>query len=348
MAVTIKNPITVVKGGGGVSIPTTWAELKAMTATDLKKIYPLGSFIDLPCQYAYTSSDTYDFQWEVVSYKPCKIENDNTDYPCVTLLLRTTIPDGYLTDAREQMLADSSTEPNALSGTYYYGIATSSGNPASTDITALNLSVGDAIPYGTYPRIYKTSINTNDMNNIQHLWRYGYNNYPLSNIRQWLNADAASGWFTPSHIGDSAPNFQSHQGFLYKLPSDFTSVLSATAVVSVLNSTTDGGATVTTYDKMFIPSLLEMNFDTQIVEGTVFEGIKYGAQRGKPHPQETMPTASGTMFSANGMRLRTVISSSVDQLYQIDPSGALSSSGLSAYSSSPRVCPACRIILAGA
>ena len=108
--------------------------------------------------------------------------------------------------------------------------------------------------------------------------RYGSNNWNESNIRQWLNADAASGWFvqkTPFDRLDSV--YANLEGFMNGLDPEFLSVVGAVDVTtrknSVYESDSDYGATVyTTRDKFFLISNDEAGYGVEgIAQGSVLD-----------------------------------------------------------------------------
>lgn len=341
--VQIVNPLTIVKQGGAPTPhPTTWAEFKAMSIAQAQAIYPEGSIIDIACSVKDPSNLNFSHNWEwiVESYGTCRIENDNTDYPCVALLARKCAAGSYSFDQPERELADSATETTAVDGVYYYGTTAASGSPTAINTTALNLSVGDAIPYGDYARIIKSSINTTN-SNIINLWSQGYNNYPLSTLRQWMNAnDVGNAWFTPSHVGDTAPSYKNQAGLFYCLPDDFKAVLSRTAVETALNTVTDGGVTETVYDYLFLPSQYETRNVSSPVEGSPFTGITTCMDRCKASVDEAaMPHNSGTV----DWWLRSVNRSNASYAYYMRDRGYTLSDA-----SAHRVAPACKIILTGA
>lgn len=323
----------VVEGGGG-GLPATWADFKAMTATQLKNIYPEGTEVDIEC----VIDSLTNWRWKVADYGTCKIENDDTDYPCVTLV-GTGLLDAKVFDTREREFASQEDEPVAVAGTYYYGVTTSSGTPSASNTTALNLSAGDTIPYGDYGRIYKSSINT-DASEVNKLYLYGYNNYPLSNIRQWLNKTGEN-WFVPSHVGDSRPSYYSQLGFLSLVPSDFLAIVSATRVDCVLNAYSDNGATVTVFDKFFIPSRYEMQYTTGEIEGERWGGILLPSSRDMSYYTSEMPSDSG----GNAWPTRSADPESISNVYRGDNATSTPTSGAHTLQG---VCVACRVILAGA
>ena len=333
----LASEIASIPSGGGTTIPSTWAEFKAMTATQLKAIWPVGHIVDIPC----TILTFENFTWKVAEYGTCKLENDNTSYPCVTLISQYGIG-GLRVDARERQFASQNIEPTAVAGTFYYGVTSASGTPTASNTTKLTLSPGDPIPYSDYGRIYKNSVET-DGAGVNNLYSGGYNNYPLSNIRQYLNATTSSNWYQSSHPGDSAPNYSNQPGFQTQVSSDFLAVVSPTATKCVLNNATDGGTTVTIYDKFFLPSASELQFSTMPDEGDGFPIIKQPSDRvfARKIDQATMPSND----SAYDVATRTVYSSTIHNIVNAGSSGTpLSGTSYSSYGAI--LC--CRIILAGA
>lgn len=334
----LASEIASIPSGGGTTIPSTWTELKAMTATQLKAIWPVGSII--PLVSGVRGDD--NFVWKVAEYGTCKLENDNTNYPCMTLISPYGIDSTYRFDTREREFAGRTAEPTAIAGTIYYGVTTISGAPSASNTTKLNLSPGDPIPYDDYGRIYKSSIDT-DGAGVNALYNYGYNNYLLSNIRQYLNA-SGSNWFQPSHVGDSSPTYASWTGFLSSItPNDFLSAVSPTATKCVLNSVTDGGATVTIYDKFFLASASELQFSGYADEGAGFSGVQQPNDRVFMYSRtaHVMPSNDG----ASDSRTRTVVGKTIGSVYGVDSSGALASQ-TAQITTGINIC--CRIILAGA
>lgn len=335
----IKNPLTIVQTGGGVAKPQTWAEFKATGTSELSAIYPAGSVIDnLPCSVKrmnnLVASD--DYYWIVENYGTTRLEGDDTDYPCAELVALRTTPFSLVFDEKEQVLCDSATETTAEDGVYYYGTSVASGNIAANNTTVLGLSTGDAIPYADYARVFKSSIDTTNTN-FANMWLYGYNNYALSNIRQALNADVASGWFTVSHVGDVlSTSYNSMAGFLHCLPDDFKAVLSATKVDTVLNTVTDGGTTVSTYDKIFLPSLYELRLATTPVEGNQFTGITRPEQRCKSAVNNQVTGQTSIWWTRSAYR---------SNANNVSYSSNIGSSDRFGASVAEPVAPACRIIL---
>ena len=246
---------------GGTLRPTTWAEFAAMSAASQQKCYGVGDRVGIACSWKSPSNNTQysDLLWEIAGWGTTKKENDNTEYPCVTLVTRFCTPGSYQFDAPETPTA--ATEETAQDGIYYFGYNGST-------YTALNLSTGDTIPYGDYTAVYKTDI-TGNVNYFNDIRQYGYNVYKYSAIRQWLNSDAGAGaWWHASHVGDIAPSsYTSQAGFMKDLDSSFKAILQRTEVVTAGNNLTDDGSNYSTYDYLFLPSAYEAYTQSTPVEG---------------------------------------------------------------------------------
>ena len=115
------------------------------------------------------------------------------------------------------------------------------------------------------------------MNHLARL-RYGSNNWNESNIRQWLNSDAASGWWTPKTPLDRlSSTYAALEGFLNGMDSDFAAALGEVDVVTRKNSVFEadsdiGTKTYTTRDKIFLLSNDEVGFAVEgIAQGSVVD-----------------------------------------------------------------------------
>ena len=252
---------TEVWSAGGAEDPTTWVGIQQIVRNGhASNYFSVGDEINVSCPWTDPSSGTtYDWVWIVADLGTAYKESDpNTAVPAMTLIAKYIAPNSYRFDAAEKEVA---TEQTAADGVYYYGYNGST-------YTKLPLATGDPIPYGDYTTIYKNSVNMTSGYEVQS----GYNNWEFSNIRQWLNSSAAANaWFTPAHVGDSAPNYTNQAGFLSGFSSDFLSSIASTRSGTASNTVTDGGASYYTYDKMFLPSQYEVKLDTSLTdEGPVF------------------------------------------------------------------------------
>lgn len=269
--------------GGGVK-PTTWAELKTMTVTDCQAVYPVGSTLDLECKWLTSLSTgtqtTYDFLWQVARYGTCLLENDATEYPCVELWAKLATPFTLPFDGGERTQCDSATELVAEANVYYYGTTSASTSISTSNTRALNLATGDAIPYSSYTKVFKSSLDTT-VTNFVNIYSFGYNNYLLSNLRAYLcSTSNTTGWFIPSHVGDQlASEFNNHRGFQSGFSQDFLNVVAPAKVTVLTNPVTDGGREDVMYDKFYLPSYRELRIATTPAEGEPYEFVQMPADR---------------------------------------------------------------------
>lgn len=114
-------------------------------------------------------------------------------------------------------------------------------------------------------------------------FRYGNNNYKLSNINQFLNSNKEKGnWYVPQHEYDAPPiaaniysyaqtEYFNHTGFLYYFTNQEIKNLLSTEI-KTSKTKIDGYGYETTSCKIFLPSGTEMGFGdiNNINEGTIF------------------------------------------------------------------------------
>lgn len=255
---TIVNPTTIISGGGGGSVarPTTWAEFAAMTTAEQKAVYGIGDRVGLPCVHKSRNAEMY---FKIANWGKTRLENDNTEYPCVVLVTETA----WTGDFTTQDVTVVATEETATNGVYYFGYNNSTYTP-------LNLSVGDTIPYGDYNKIYKTEV-TNDATQYANVLSKGWNNWKYSKIRQRLNSNTNNQYDVATHIGGSSFPQIGFADFMYDMPDDVKALLRRTEVVTAGNGITDDGSLYSTYDYMFIPSSYELGFVNTPIEGERME-----------------------------------------------------------------------------
>jgi hypothetical protein len=87
---------------------------------------------------------------------------------------------------------------------------------------------------------------------------YGNNRYLHSNIRQWLNSEAAAGaWYSAQHAADAPPtgvnSYNTKAGFLNGFSAGFRAALMPTDLI-VAKTAVDGGGSETVTDRMFLAS----------------------------------------------------------------------------------------------
>ena len=252
--------------GGRVELLEKVFKEKGLTPAMIQKIVASGfasDFFDIGDEimttYTATDGTVYDFPWLVVDFRDVYWENDPESHPGMVLQAKYATAEGVPYDAPENTEVDSEIESTAQEGWYYFG---KNGNV----YTALNLNVGDELPFDSYTSIHKCIYNERD------IVANGYSNYELSAVRQWLNSDNSAGeWWTPSHLGDVAPDQASTlNGFMAGLSADFIEVLIPTKIKYLFKNNA-----VVMYDKMFLPSYEEMygvnSNDANGIEGPYFQ-----------------------------------------------------------------------------
>ena len=105
----------------------------------------------------------------------------------------------------------------------------------------------------------------------------GYGSWSQSAIRQWLNSSSPArdandtenypGWWKPQNKFDRIPaQAFTYPGFLAGYEEDFIAAMKPVKVIT--------GSTNITYDKVFLPSLTQMNIESNSVEGEVWDYYK--------------------------------------------------------------------------
>lgn len=89
----------------------------------------------------------------------------------------------------------------------------------------------------------------------------GNNRYIYSNIHQWLNATKVSGWYTPQHSADAAPDYSSQAGFLSGWSENHIAALDR-ATLTVSRSSTDSGGTETFVARVALISTAELGLQS--------------------------------------------------------------------------------------
>lgn len=132
--------------------------------------------------------------------------------------------------------------------------------------------------------------------------RYGYNNYPLSNLNQWLNS-ANNSWYTASHTNDTPPDntntfggtgYVNRPGFLYNfLASERNAILNNT--INIIAN----GAITTFTTKVYLPSFREVGINmngvqTPDVEWSYFENNSHIASATEQCYTHSLSTAKPT------------------------------------------------------
>lgn len=167
------------------------------------------------------------------------------------------------------------------------------GDPYASQLTAVGVQVyksfADTTPAqtcqvsegagGTDLGTMKTSVNGNF--NQYPRATYGSNHWATSGLREWANSSApAGGWDKKSTPWDRPhPLAATKGGLLSLLPADMVAVLGAVSVKTQSHpGDSDGGTTVETFDKVFIPSARQHYFANYLVatsDGYEAEGVPW-------------------------------------------------------------------------
>ena len=169
---------------------------------------------------------------------------------------------------------------------------------------------------------------------------YGNNNCAVSNIRQWLNSDAAGGaWYAAQHSADAPPSnanvwgnyneYDAFPGFLNGFTTDEkNAILSTTITYGKAN--VDGGGTATLTDKVFLLSCTEVGLSGDHVCGTRFSvfnsdsaRLAYGTSDAVANSEYSAGYISTT--SAGYWWLRDAYASNSRRARGVSNTGALSS-----------------------
>lgn len=200
---------------------------------------------------------------------------------------------------------EEATEETAQAGVYYYGLAIGQTAVNPTNLTLLELSEGDEIPYSSYSKIFKNAYRDTS----KYLQQYGHNRYETSAYRQYLNSSAAKdGWWTKQHIGQSKPSSASnYSGYMRGCSSKLLSLIKPVKRRLVPNYICDGGSSsdqgvglYTVCDKFFLPCIGEM-FGTDNNNEVYFNNeynYQYTYWRGLAKDDEMSPSNNRTDINA--------------------------------------------------
>ena len=135
----------------------------------------------------------------------------------------------------------------------------SDGNERVSSITLFSQDVLDILAFDA-----REITNTNTS-----ISQYGNNKYSQSNIRQWLNSSAITGWFSNQNTTDAEPNstniilgkpYSTKGGFLSEFTPEELNIILTTNVKTFRNNIVYNGVATydITHDKIFLPSLYEI------------------------------------------------------------------------------------------
>ena len=155
---------------------------------------------------------------------------------------------------------------------------------SATSAIESNLTLSDGTDGTCLGTIHKYNEQADGVLNVLQRLRYGNGNWEESNIRQWLNSDAASGWWTPKTPFDRlSSTYTSLAGFINGLPAEFAAILGAVDVTTRKNNVFEndndtGNKVYTTRDKIFLLSNDEVGFAVEgIAQGSVVDYYKNAA-----------------------------------------------------------------------
>lgn len=152
---------------------------------------------------------------------------------------------------------------------------------------------------------------------------YGDNNYIRSAMRQWMNTNAASNWWTPSNNFDMRPGGPT-AGFLYGLDPDFIAILGKVKKRTA-KSIADGYSYQDTDERVFLASNTELNFGAT---NSVYEtGVdSSGNVVTTPYPLYVGAVNADRIKYENGVArswwLRSPHPSHANRVYVVYPAGA--------------------------
>lgn len=226
------------------------------------------------------------------------------------------------------------TETTAQAGITYYGLNGSTVSAAN--LTKLSIAVGSALPYSSYTKIFKHSVNDPTKNIIVN----GYNDYGDSGHRQYLNSDADVGeWFEEKNVGDVAPaQLATTRGYMAGCSAALLAAAKPIKVYTKKNTITGNGAIEETIDTFFIPSISQMYGVGDEAEGTAFDYWKTVTDLDSP---SNAANNGRKIFDVDNnatakiCRLRTAISNLSYGAHYVDTTGAITNSAGNAYKCTP-------------
>ena len=189
------------------------------------------------------------------------------------------------TEGQHFVLREAYVDVNAgLTGGYIDVYADGS---STTVIASYQISSGNS---GTSLGQFKAAGDTNLWS--MHAACYGYNRWAKSAIRQWLNSGAnPEAWWASQHTYDRRPSeLSTKHGFMSGYDEEFLKILSNVKVDTALNTVTDDSVEEdhleTTYDKFFLPALVNMHINPQLAgEGDIFDYWLTASQSSSPLAQ---------------------------------------------------------------
>ena len=287
--------------------------------------------------YTPATPVTYHVPHVVTHFGEVEDENGVKHQNAMYLMWMYATPQTIQFDHPETIIA---TETTFTEGYYYY-------IKNGSDWVMQDVTYGDPIP--AEPTYYH-HVRSGMAGRI----RYGSNDWSQSAYRQWLNSTGGKGeWWTAQHDSDVAPDQATTvPGFLTGYSSDWLAIFKPIKVQTALNTVCDGGVTVTTYDKFFLPSLEQMYGSPQAkgVEGEYWEYWKNELGLDAPtngsssntNDARKIPSITAPSGAAVYVRLRSAYRSYTNGVWYVNAAGYLYYGGYGAYGAY-RAQPACVI-----
>ena len=186
---------------------------------------------------------------------------------------------------------------------------------------------------------------------------YGNNRWIYSNIRRWLNSQAAAGkWYAAQHSADAPPSnanvwsnyneYDGEAGFLAGFSASFVAAL-LTTTHTVGKASVDGGGTETCTDKIFFASSTEVGLTGDVTCGSKLALFTDDASRQAKPTAEAVSKSEYTSTSLNANSpwyywLCDAYASGSYGVRSVHPSGAMGWG--SAYGGSRGVRPLCNLL----
>lgn len=261
---TLNKEVSVAVDSGALNTSDPdWLAIQAAVRAG-NSPHGIGSELTMKWYDKSNNNKEYDLTFTVVDYDMVEKE-DGSKTRAMILLAKNALPWG-MNFASEQRVAVSPEESIALEGVHYYGLKGST-------YTALNLQAGDVIAHELFDHVYKSGIDYSK--NIGQFANNGLNLWKDSMVRQLLNSesDQAGFGFEPQHISDKN-TATTRRGFLSGVSSSFLAALLPIKIQTMRNTVIFNGEVDVTYDRVFLPSMVQMGFTdnvTKDIEGKPFQ-----------------------------------------------------------------------------
>ena len=172
-----------------------------------------------------------------------------------------------------------------------YSVNGEPAQPITWLIVAKNHTCTPAYPTNSVTLLTEKSIDIRafdaaEPNNPDALMRsYGYGDYSLSNIDQWLNKSSTD-WYSPTHEFDQSPSSQYTEtvGTGYDTRPGFLNAFTNLEIGSIVDTTIAYGKAASITDtesivrKVFLPSVTELGYTTSPSLGSGWEYFKEGSK----------------------------------------------------------------------